>query len=199
MQYFLSLFSYSLCLFVSFFQLSSHHGPSRLSTHTPLSVPGPAINHWFPTASHALPPICQHLMHHTTSCDPLRNSKPLTLNNVAFLAIEVWLKYIALKGIDKMAQVKTVSLFKALWILKVLLYSHHLSLRASWRQLKQLTHSECPLPGWQGHLPVNGPKLKKSPCWETFIKQPIRFKNDIFSSVTSLSGSPIHVWGIAFV
>lgn len=94
----LFLFSYPLCLFLYFSQLSYHHGPSRLSTYIPLNVPGPAINHRFPTASHALPPICQHLMRHTTSCNPLCTNKPLTLNNLAFSAIEGWLKDIAPEG-----------------------------------------------------------------------------------------------------
>lgn len=85
------LFSYSLCLFL-FYQLSLHQDPSRLSTYSPLNVPGLAINHWFPTASHALPPICQHLMRHTTSCNLLCTNKPLTSNNLAFSAIEGRLK-----------------------------------------------------------------------------------------------------------
>lgn len=94
----LLFFSFFLYLFLSIFQLSLHHGPSRLSTYTPLNVPGPAINHWFPTASHALPPICQHLMRHTTSCNPLCTNNPLALNNLAFSAIEGWLKDIAPEG-----------------------------------------------------------------------------------------------------
>lgn len=44
------------------------------SALTLLSLPGPAINHWFPTASHAFPTICQHLMCHTTSCNSLCTS-----------------------------------------------------------------------------------------------------------------------------
>lgn len=98
LQYLLTFFLLSPCLVLFFFQLSSHHGPSRLSTYTPLNVPGTAINHWFPTASCAVPPICQHLMHHTTSCNPLCTNKPLTLNNSAFSAIEGWLSDIATEG-----------------------------------------------------------------------------------------------------
>lgn len=50
----------------------------------------------------------------------------------------------AQRGIDQRAQVKTVSLFQALLRIWAL-YSHHSSLGASGRHVKQLTHIECPL------------------------------------------------------
>lgn len=92
------LFTYFLCLFLPFFQLSSHHGPFRLSTYTTLDVLDLAINHWFPTVSHALPPICQHLMRHTTNRNPLCSNKPLTSSNLAFSAVEAWLEDVAPVG-----------------------------------------------------------------------------------------------------
>lgn len=57
-------------LFFFFFCLSSHQvppPPPQTQHLYLLSVPDSAINHWFPLASHTLPPICQHLMCHTTT------------------------------------------------------------------------------------------------------------------------------------
>lgn len=70
---FYTLFPFSVFLFIifSFFWVVLTSGSPQTQHLHPLSVPGPAINHVFPLALHALPPICQHLMRCTTSCNSL--------------------------------------------------------------------------------------------------------------------------------
>lgn len=77
---------YSICSFFFSFILTSWSLQIQQSRH--FKCPRCSNKSLVP---HALNPICQRLMLHTTSCSSLCTSTPLTLNNLALSAAEGWL------------------------------------------------------------------------------------------------------------
>lgn len=149
-----------------------------------LNVPGQAIHHWFPTASHALPPICQHLMRHTTSCNPLCTNHSLWTARLS-QPLKAGSKTQPLEVIDQHAQVKSVSQFSAppppLYL--------PFKLRAGWIKRKATDpHWRSSTEIWRRHA---GERSNEVSCCYTFTEQLVGFKSPFsFCSNSFVRPSP---------